>query len=301
MSSEIAKAGANAAPARVDERTVCTVPMLRNLFDKALPQIQAALPSQLRGAAERLARCAITEYQRNPALLQCTGLSIIGCAIQAAQLGLEIGGPLGQAYLVPFRNGKLGATEAQFQVGYRGLIALAYRSERVQLITAQVVRAGDGFDVQLGTTPRVTHTPAWAQEPGEMVAVYAVIQYQGGTCDVEVMSAAQINAHRDRYSKSRGGDSGPWATAYEEMARKTVIRRLLKRASVSVEAARAAVLSEYDDEGVSQNLRVLAGTVASVQPATRADQLAQRFTAEEPAPGTIPGMDETTGLDALKG
>ena len=77
------------------------------------PQIEKALPSVI--TPDRFTRMALTAVSTNPKLGECTPASFCGAMLQAAQLGLEPNTPLGQAYLIPFRN--KGTMEAQFQLG----------------------------------------------------------------------------------------------------------------------------------------------------------------------------------------
>ena len=97
---------------------------LKGLIKAMGPQIKKALPSVL--TPERFTRMVFTALSTNPQLQQCTPASFLGAMMQAAQLGVEPNTPIGQAYLIPYRNkGKL---ECQFQIGYKGLIDLAYRA-----------------------------------------------------------------------------------------------------------------------------------------------------------------------------
>ena len=77
------------------------------------PQIKKALPSVI--TPDRFTRMALTAVAQNPKLGDCSPASFCGAMLQAAQLGLEPNTPLGQAYLIPFRN--KGQMEAQFQLG----------------------------------------------------------------------------------------------------------------------------------------------------------------------------------------
>lgn len=261
------------ALARLDDKTVLPVPQLRGWADRMVPQLAAALPVALRDNAQRFARCLVTEVQRNPFIQTCTGLSLLGSLIQAAQLGLEVGGPLGQAYLVPFWNSKVGANEAQMQVGYRGLLTLGYRSGQVGNMFAQLVHANDEFDIDLGSTPRVRHRPAITKERGEVIGVYAVLlKTVTDRPDVEWMSKQDIEDHKNKYSKAANKGFSPWQTAWGEMARKTPLRRLAKRTPVSVDLVTAAVLDEHGEEGVAQNLRALAAEALEIDlPPARSD------------------------------
>ena len=92
---------------------------------KALePEIRRALPTVL--TPERFTRMALSAINNTPALAECTPMSFIAALMNAAQLGLEPNTPLGQAYLIPYKN--KGIMECQFQLGYKGMIDLAYRS-----------------------------------------------------------------------------------------------------------------------------------------------------------------------------
>ena len=101
---------------------------------KALPQVMTP---------ERFKRIALSAVSNTPKLGNCTPQSFLGAMMNAAQLGLEPNTPLGQAYLIPFENRKKGITECQFQIGYKGLIDLAYRSGEVKMIDAQTVYEND--------------------------------------------------------------------------------------------------------------------------------------------------------------
>lgn len=263
---------------------------LRGLLERSKAQIASALPRHL--SAERMIRVAMTAFQRTPALQECSPLSIVAAVIQASELGLELSGPLGQAYIVPYWNKHTGQKEAQFQVGYRGLLDLAYRSGRVASITAHVVCRNDRFRFGYGTRQFLEHLPTM-EAPGDVVAVYAVMHLKGGGTDFEVMSVAQVEAHRLRYTKQKSKDS-PWETAWEEMAKKTVLRRLAKRAPVSVEVQRAASADEYTEAGVVPLLGV---EVMPSEPAllegTRTEQVLAKLegAVEEEQPAREPGGD----------
>ena len=95
-------------------------------------QIEKALPSVLTG--ERFSRMILTAMSTTPQLQQCTPKRFLGAMMQAAQLGLEPNTPIGQAYLIPFKN--KGVLECQFQIGYKGILDLAYRSGEVNDVQA---------------------------------------------------------------------------------------------------------------------------------------------------------------------
>lgn len=199
---------------------------LTALIDKMRPQIARALPRHM--DPDRLARVAMTVLRQTPQLGQCTPESFLGALMTCAQLGLEPG-PLGHAYLVPYGR------EVTFVPGYRGLLELARRSGQIRTIAAHVVKQNDEFEFELGLEPKLVHRPA-LRDRGDTTHVYAVVHYRDGGYDMEVMSRDEVEAIRDR---SKAGRSGPWVTDWDEMARKTVLRRLAKRMPMSVELAQA--------------------------------------------------------------
>ena len=157
-------------------------------------QMRMALPKNL--MADRLTRIVMTEFRKNPTLQKCSPASFMASVLQAAQLGLEPGSALGQAYLVPYKT--KGNYECQLIVGYRGMISLAHRSGEILSINAYCVHAKDEFTYQLGLHPDIQHIPSSEADHGPVVFVYAVAQLRGGGVQFEVMSRAEIfeNIHQ---------------------------------------------------------------------------------------------------------
>lgn len=89
------------------------VKSMKDLVVSMGDQIQKALPTVITG--ERFTRMVLTAMSSNPQLQQCTPKSFLGAMMQAAQLGVEPNTPLGQAYLIPYKN--KGTLECQFQLG----------------------------------------------------------------------------------------------------------------------------------------------------------------------------------------
>lgn len=229
------------------------------MLEELKPQLQLALPRHM--TADRMARIVLTEMRRVPKLFQCDVKSLFGAVIQAAQLGLEPGNALGHAYLIPFENRKKQIVECQLLIGYRGMMDLARRSERVGAIYAEIVRHGDKFEYERGAHPKLIHVPS---EDNEMMAgvqdsvrgAYAVAHLRGETIPQMVfLPLREIDLARKR---SRAGNEGPWVTDFEAMAMKTAVRRLFKWLPVSIEMqstmATVANLDTAVDLGESQNL-----------------------------------------------
>lgn len=204
-----------------------------------LRELAKVLPRSLSPA--KLARQALTLAQRTPGLLACTPKSILMGVMSAAELGLELTGPLGHCWLIP-RKVK-GVWTAVFQVGWKGLVALAMRSGKVGEITVREVREGDEFEVELGTAHRIHHKMCPHKDAGQGTHYYAVAFYKPvpeAGYDFEVLSREQVDEHRRRYCQ----DSPAWQTAYPSMAKKTVVAALCRRMSLCPDAQIATAVDD---------------------------------------------------------
>lgn len=223
---------------------------------KMKQQMALAMPKHM--TADRMMRIALTEVRKVPALGQCNIESFMGAIMQCAQLGLEPGSALGHAYLLPFGNGKAkdGKSNCQLIIGYRGMIDLARRSGQIVSLTARTVHENDTFKYEFGLEETMHHVPADGDR-GKMTHVYAVAKLKGGGVQFDVMSRADVDKVR---ATSKAGANGPWVTHFEEMAKKTVIRRLFKYLPVSIEIQQAVTLDERAEAGIDQdNASVLTG------------------------------------------
>ena len=203
------------------------------------PAIKKALPSVI--TPERFTRMVLSALSSTPKLADCSPQSFLAAMMTAAQLGVEPNTALGQAYLLPYRNH--GQMECQFQLGYKGLIDLAYRSGEVSVIQAHTVYENDVFEYELGMDPKLRHVPAKADR-GEAVAYYAMFKTKDGGYGFEVMSVDDVQRHAQRYSKSYGSGSSPWRSNFDEMAKKTVLKRALKYAPLKSDFVRGVAQDE---------------------------------------------------------
>lgn len=231
-------------------------------------EIKKALPSVM--TPERFSRIALSAVSSNPKLAETTPQSFLAAMMTAAQLGMEVNTPLGHAYLIPYRNH--GVMECQFQLGYKGLLDLVYRSGDVSTVQAQVVYENDTFEYSFGLEPTLKHIPA-RQDRGEPTHVYAVFKTKDGGYGFEVMSMEDVRAHARKYSKAYG--SGPWQTNFEEMAKKTVLKRCLKYAPMKTEFFRAVGRDETISTDIAEDMTEVVAeypedeqTVIDIDPAT---------------------------------
>lgn len=215
---------------------------IKDYVQKMMPEIKKALPSVM--TPERFSRIVLSALSTTPKLQECTPSSFLGAMMTAAQLGVEPNTPLGQAYLIPRWSGKQQRNECTFQLGYKGLIDLAYRSGEVSTIAAHTVYQNDDFSFELGLEPKLHHVPALSDR-GEPIAFYALYKTKDGGFGFEVMSVEDVRKHAQKFSEAvKKGFSSPWDTNFEEMAKKTVLKRVLKYAPLKTDFVRGMA---YDD------------------------------------------------------
>lgn len=203
------------------------------------PEIKKALPEVI--TVERFTRMALSALNTTPKLRECTPMSFISAMMNAAQLGLEPNTPLGQAYLIPYKN--KGVLECQFQIGYKGLIDLCYRHPQVQVIQAQAVHENDFFEYELGLNAKLVHRPVW-KDRGEIILFYGLFKLTNGGFGFEVMSKEDVDAYAREYSKNIDAQFSPWKSNYEGMAKKTLIKKALKYAPIKADFRRALATDE---------------------------------------------------------
>lgn len=199
-------------------------------------EIKSALPSMV--STERFQRVVLTAFSSNPNLQRCEPMSFIASVMTSAQLGLEPNTPLGHSYIIPY------GSQASFQIGYKGLLDLAHRSGKIKTIYAHEVKENDQFDIDYGLEQKLSHKPLLTGERGETIGYYAVYHTVDNGYSFVYMSKHDIEAHKEKYSKSYKMSSSPWQTAFDEMAKKTVIKQLLKYAPLSIELQKAINMDE---------------------------------------------------------
>lgn len=197
--------------------------------------IQSLVPKHV--TPERLCRISLNAVSRNPKLMECSPETIVGSIVNCASLGLEPN-LLGHAYIVPFWNNKSGKMEAQFQIGYKGALDLIRRTGQVSTISAHEVYDGDKFEYAYGLEDKLIHIPSGEDDESKITHFYAAYKLKDGGTGFLVMTRAQMDKHRDKFTKSKNKQGivfGPWADHYISMALKTVILKLIKYMPISIE------------------------------------------------------------------
>ena len=256
----------------------------KTYLDLRRKSLAEVLPKHL--TPERVIKIALLAYSKTPKLRECSMESLGQAVMQAAELGLEPGGALGHAYLVPY-----GQT-CTLIPGYRGLIELAKRSGCVSRIEARIVYRRDRFKLRFGLATELEHEPALEGDPGEVLGVYAFATMPDDEVLIEWMRKDQLDAIRNR---SKASGSGPWVTDTLEMYRKTCVRRLCKYLPLSPERAEtlAKALEADDEEAIDVTP---SEPEPDVRRASRSDRMRERLAPkrEEPEQPSEP-HDATTG------
>lgn len=205
--------------------------------DVVKEQMAMALPKHI--TADRMTRVALTAIMRTPKLFDCTRESLLNALLTCSQAGLEPDGR--NAHLIPYNckvkyRDEKGAERERWEMhvqvifDYKGLVELAMRSGVVANIHADVVCDNDTFEYDLGQLK--AHKIDFRKSRGDVYAVYSLVRFKDGTEKCEVMTREEVEGIRKR---SKSPDSGPWKTDWNEMAKKTVFRRLSKWITLSPE------------------------------------------------------------------
>ena len=283
------------ADQNITKTALTPVQAVGKLFERNQKRILTAVPRSVGSDPARLLSIAYNSIIYNEKLVKCSHESLLGGVMEALKMGITIGGPMQEAWLVPFNNRKqingqwTTVLEATMIVGYQGYRNIIDRGRAVLDLHPRAVGHKDEFSYEFGTNPRIIHRPAGAAplREAELRAAYAVARLRGGGLQLEVLEKPEIDQHRAR---SRAKDNGPWANEqdYVPMALKTAIRKLAKYVPKSSEIlARALELDEKADRGEPQDFALPEGAeFFDVAPAAL-------------GPGSSDALDSLA--DALKG
>jgi recombination protein RecT len=236
--------------------------------DKNRKAFLAALPMQhLQNQGARWLQTLENCIRRNPKLWECKPSSVASSAFLAAELGLDLTPLAGECALIPYDLWNPATKKKEMtctlQPMYKGLMSLATRTNRVDVIYAHEVYANDVFELSLGTDKYIKHRPALSDR-GEIIGYYAVAQLTKGDPVFEYMSLEDCRKHRDQYSKGYRSDAAnaakygkantnPWATNEPAMCKKTVVKKLitwLPKSAEDMSLERAAAIDTAYEEGI---------------------------------------------------
>lgn len=219
------------------ESTQARANALADMVDIYSTDITAILPKHI--DFHRMKQLFVLSAKNTPKLLDCDPGSLIKALFTASSMGLEPDPYFGQVYLLPY--GK----NVQVIPGYKGLLQLVRNSGEITSITAQAVHQNDEFAYDMASGQRPSHKPNLFSERGPAVAYYCIANFRDGGFHFELMTKEEVDAIKKRSAAVSSGRSTPWNTDYDEMAKKTVIRRAVKRLPISLDRyARVAVMAD---------------------------------------------------------
>lgn len=205
--------------------------------------VQGRIDSLLQERAPQFTTSLITAVNNNYMLQKCEPETVVSAALAAASMDLPINPNLGFAALVPYKVGRTGKYQCQFQIMWKGFIQLAQRSGRYKTISAIPVYAG-----QLKSNdPLRGITFDWDIKPkGDPVGYAAYFELLNGFEKTLYMTRKQVDDHGRKYSQSYKKDikdkerKSLWTTDFDSMALKTVVKQLISKfgpMSTSIEKA----------------------------------------------------------------
>jgi phage RecT family recombinase len=216
----------------------------------------------------------VNALMQKPDLLKYDPRLVYREVSKSAGLGLLLDPQLGEAYLVDAYNYKTQKTEPQLRIGYKGVCKLSRQAGDVTNIYAHEVCENDPIIVRMGTDKCIDHTPQVFSDRGPVVGFYAVIKFKDGTFDFECMTVAQCQSIRDRSDGWKAYKAGkikstPWFTDEEEMSKKTVLRRLLKRQPQSPDLSEAIKIEDDADYAEMRSISHAREAVPALPPNPR--------------------------------
>jgi recombination protein RecT len=225
------------------------------------PEYSKALPSHIK--PDKFVRVLQTAVSLNQNLITADRASLFGAAQRAAAMGLLPDGREGA--IVEFGG------RCQFMPMIAGVLRLLRQSGQLSTIDALAVCKNDKFTYRPGIDEVPVHEPDWFGDRGEMIGVYAVARMKDGGAMTEIMSMKDIDKVRN---VSRSKAKGPWAEWFDQMAIKSVLRRLAKRLPSS---------TDIDLDGVFDDEEIPAESPSTAPPAETAKRKSRLQAAVEPA------------------
>jgi len=199
------------------------------MSDEVKKQLSMVLPPQM--PVERFQRVAITAINKNPDLVDCSRQSLYNAFMQCAQDGLL---PDSQEAAIVKYNSKDGAPTAQYQSMVKGILKKMRNSGELKSIMATCIHEHDPFRYWVDDDgEHLTHEPdLFAADRGRIIGAYALAKTKDDAIYIKVMTHAEIEVIRQC---SKAKNSNFWTNWWDQMAEKTVIRRLAKRMPMSTD------------------------------------------------------------------
>ena len=244
------------------------------------PKFKARMAEQLKDAAPTFLASVLDLYVSDSYLIQCDPNAVMQEALKAALLHLPVVKSLGFAYVVPYKG------KPAFVLGYKGLVQLAMRTGHYRTINA-----GEVYEGETVKQNRITGEMSieGTQTSENAIGYFAHFSLINGFTKTIYWTREQVVKHAKAKSRSFSTESGPWATDFDAMAEKTLLRRLLtKYGELSVDMAQVIAEDDQPEAATPADLPPIMMDVAPVPLETVPD-------AESPAPATPAPAPEDDG------
>lgn len=189
-----------------------------------LPGVQKMLNETMHEKAAQFRTSIVNIVNDDKALQNVDQMSVIQAAMISASLNLPINKNLGYIWLVPYWNREKKCRMAQAQVGYKGYIQLALRTGQYKKINA--ISVYEGELVNWDPLTEELEFDVTAKQSDKVIGYAGFFELTNGFKKSVYWTKDQMVQHKDKFSKSKGG---PWATDFDAMAVKTVLRNMLTK------------------------------------------------------------------------
>lgn len=178
--------------------------------------------------------------------------SIINATLEAARYELPMSKEMGCVYVIPYRGKQ---NKAQMQLGYKGLIQLALRTEKYKTISVVPVREGQLKHLD----PHLGNEYDWSAKKSDKIIGYsAMFLLHDGFAKEVYMTVEEAEKHGKKYSETYKSQkewvrkNSKWSTDFDAMAQKTALKQLLNKwgpKSLLVQRAIEKDQMVYDERG----------------------------------------------------
>ncbi len=201
------------------------------------PAVKNKFSEVVSGKSDQFITSLLSVVNNNKLLSKADNNSILTAAMKAATLNLPIEPSLGSAYIVPFKG------QAQFQLGYKGLIELAQRSGQYKSINAGVV-----YKAQFKSYDPLFETLEldFSQPQDEVIGYFACFELLNGFRKITYWTREEVYNHGKRFSKSFG--NGPWKTDFDAMAKKTLLKSIIGTYGPKSVDMQQAIVADNENE-----------------------------------------------------
>lgn len=218
---------------------------MKQLMIKMKKEIKSAIGSEV--DIDKFQEGALNVFESKIELQSCEAMSFVTALIRCLQLGFDLNNKFEQYYITPCNLD--GVDKVKLQLSYKGLIELSHKDEKLKILYSNEVRENDEFDIDYGLEQKLTHKPLLKGDRGDVIGYYGVYHLEPSGYNFVFMTKDEIKSHSKKYENSF--DIGLWKNDFDFMAKKTVIKNLLKDAPLSSYMQRAISFDESINSQIS--------------------------------------------------